>query len=289
MIALVIYNEYSRKGKKLNINYICGKLREKYRFVNQYKMINKEENDKYLNANIEKYDLIVIAGGDGTIDEVINIIANLKLTPIIAIIPAGTCNDMANNLRMPKNIKKTMEVILNSNTDKYNMYKVNNKYFIYGLACGLISDASYKAKYNNKKHFGKLAYYFKALSNISNSRYLDLNIFVNNKVINDEFSLMLCINSDYLAGFRLKLNTNDKLKLILIKKTNRVNEIINLALFLILGEKYKSNITYIDSTNIIVTSNDKLDVNTDGEYIGAYDKLNISIITKYLTIINNKD
>jgi hypothetical protein len=49
------------------------------------------------------------------------------------------------------------------------MYKVNNKYFIYGLACGLISDASYKAEYNDKKYFGKLAYDFKALSNISNS------------------------------------------------------------------------------------------------------------------------
>jgi diacylglycerol kinase (ATP) len=289
MIALVIYNEYSRKGKKLNIDYICDKLKTKYNYVNTYRMTNKEDNYNFLKSNIEKYDLLVVIGGDGTIDEVVNTIAKLKLKPPIAIIPAGTCNDMANNLKMPKNIKKALNVILENNVNKYNLYKVNERYFIYGLACGLISDASYKAEYKNKKYLGKLAYYFKALSNIKNSKYLDLSINADGKDINGIYSLMLCINSNYLAGFKLKLNTNDKLKLVLIRKTNRFKEVINLAMFLLIGEKYKKNITYIDASNIKIRSNELLDINTDGECIGSYDKLNISIIPNVLTMINNKD
>ena len=288
MIALVIYNEYSRKGKKLNIDYICDRLKEKYNYVNPYKMTNKEDNIIFLKNNIEKYDLIVIAGGDGTIDEVINVIAKLKIIPTIAIIPAGTCNDMANNLNMPKSVKKTMDVILMNNTAKYNLYKVNDKYFVYGLACGLISDASYKAQYKNKKYLGKLAYYFKALSNISTSKYLNLKIKVNEKMIEGVYSIMLCINSNYLAGFRLRLLTNDKLKLILIKKTNRLREIITLGMLLLFGEKYKRNIMYIDSSNIIVESDELIDINTDGEHIGAFNKININVIPKFLTIINKK-
>jgi YegS/Rv2252/BmrU family lipid kinase len=289
MIALVIYNEYSRKGKKLNIDYICNELKKKYNYVNKYRMISKEDNYIFLKNNVDKYDLLVVAGGDGTIDEIVNIIATLKTKPAIAIIPTGTCNDMANNLCMPKSLKKTMKVILNNKVEKYNLYKVNEKYFIYGLASGLVSDASYKAQYKNKKYFGKLAYYFKALTNIKNSKYLNLIISADNKIIEGTYSVLLCINSNYLAGFKLKLNTNDKLKLVLIKKTNRFIEVMNLAMFLICGEKYKKNITYIDATNIEIISNDSLDINTDGEYIGSFNKFNISIIKNALTIINNKD
>ena len=174
-------------------------------------------------------------------------------------------------------------------TDKYNLYKVNDNYFIYGLACGMISDASYKAQYKNKKYFGKLAYYFKGLFNIKNSKYLDLSITANNKVINGTYSLLLCLNSKHLAGFKLKIDSDKKLKLVLIKKTNKLIETINLAMFLFFGQKYKRNITYIDSTHFEITSKQSIAINTDGEYIGSFDKLNIEIIPNILTMINNKD
>ena len=54
MIALVIYNEYSRKGKKINIDYICDELKKNYNYVNKYKMITKDDNHIFLKSNIEK-------------------------------------------------------------------------------------------------------------------------------------------------------------------------------------------------------------------------------------------
>ena len=252
-------------------------------------MINKEDNQLFLKNNLKNYDLIVIAGGDGTIDEVINIIVKQSYIPTLSIIPLGTCNDMANNLNMPRSIKHIMDVILKHHTSKYNVYKVNERYFIYGLACGLISDASYKALYKNKKYLGKLAYYIKALTNINESKYLDLNIYTDKYKINGIFSVMLCVNSRYLAGFKLRIKQTNNLKLILIKKSNRVFEIINLACVLLFGEKYKKDVIYIDASNILINSKEIIDINTDGEHMGSFNSLNISVIPNVLTIINNND
>lgn len=58
------------------------------------------------------FDLLVAAGGDGTINEVVNGIAPLKRRPKMAIIPAGTTNDYARALKIPRdNIVKAAEVI----------------------------------------------------------------------------------------------------------------------------------------------------------------------------------
>lgn len=56
--------------------------------------------------------MVVAAGGDGTINEVVNGIAPLKKRPKMAIIPAGTTNDYARALKIPRdNIKAAAEVI----------------------------------------------------------------------------------------------------------------------------------------------------------------------------------
>lgn len=58
------------------------------------------------------FDLVVAAGGDGTINEVVNGIAPLEHRPKMAIIPAGTTNDYARALKIPRdNIKAAAEVI----------------------------------------------------------------------------------------------------------------------------------------------------------------------------------
>lgn len=53
----------------------------------------------------EGFELVVAAGGDGTINEVVNGIAGLKKRPKMAIIPAGTTNDYARALRIPRKIR----------------------------------------------------------------------------------------------------------------------------------------------------------------------------------------
>ena len=72
-----------------------------------------------------EYDLIIAAGGDGTLNEVIHGIAQEEKRPKVGIIPAGTTNDFARALRIPRDIKKAMDIILAGHSKKRDIGKVN--------------------------------------------------------------------------------------------------------------------------------------------------------------------
>src|SRR5699024_8275984 len=62
------------------------------------------------------YDVVVAAGGDGTINEVVNGLADQNYRPKLGIIPVGTTNDFARALGVPRNIMKAVDVILDDRT-----------------------------------------------------------------------------------------------------------------------------------------------------------------------------
>src|SRR5699024_1100926 len=64
------------------------------------------------------FDLVIVAGGDGTINEVIKCIAPHEKRPRVGIIPAGTTNDFARALAIPRDIKKAVNIILDENNVK---------------------------------------------------------------------------------------------------------------------------------------------------------------------------
>ena len=70
----------------------------------------------------DSFDHILIAGGDGTVDIVINLMKKLNINIPIAILPTGTANDFAKNINMPSDVNKALEQIINS-TPK--MFRIN--------------------------------------------------------------------------------------------------------------------------------------------------------------------
>ena len=90
------------------------------------------------------FDLLVAAGGDGTINEVVNGIAPLKRRPKMAIIPAGTTNDYARALKIPRdNIVKAAEVIKKNQTVKMDIGQAGKNYFINIAAGGHLTELTY--------------------------------------------------------------------------------------------------------------------------------------------------
>ena len=92
----------------------------------------------------EGFDLIVAAGGDGTINEVVNGIAFLDKRPKMAIIPAGTTNDYARALAIPRdNIPDAAKVILKNKTRKMDIGKAvfgdQTQYFVNIAASGSLT------------------------------------------------------------------------------------------------------------------------------------------------------
>ena len=101
----------------------------------------KSAQNEATRAAKEGFELIVAAGGDGTINEVVNGIAFLKDRPKMAIIPAGTTNDYARALGIPRDdIPAAAKVILKDITRKMDIGKANfgaqTQYFVNIAASG---------------------------------------------------------------------------------------------------------------------------------------------------------
>lgn len=114
----------------------------------------------------EGFDLIVAAGGDGTINEVVNGIAFLEQRPKMAIIPAGTTNDYARALAIPRdNIPDAAKVILKNKTRKMDIGKAvfgdQIQYFVNIAASGSLTELTYGVPSEVKSALGYAAYLIK--------------------------------------------------------------------------------------------------------------------------------
>ncbi|WP_373773776.1 YegS/Rv2252/BmrU family lipid kinase, partial [Weissella soli] len=108
------------------------------------------------------FDLLVAAGGDGTINEVVNGIAPLEKRPMLAIIPAGTTNDYARALRIPREDPlESAKVVLQGKSALLDVGRANDTYFINIAAGGSISELTYSVPSKLKTMYGYLAYVVK--------------------------------------------------------------------------------------------------------------------------------
>ena len=126
----------------------------------------------------EGFDLIVAAGGDGTLNEVINGIAGLEKRPTLAVIPAGTTNDYARALRVPREDPiAAAKLILNpDNRFKIDIGKANENYFMNIAAGGTLTELTYEVPSQMKSLFGYAAYFAKGAELLPQVKPVEMSI-----------------------------------------------------------------------------------------------------------------
>ncbi|MDE6584319.1 MAG: YegS/Rv2252/BmrU family lipid kinase [Anaeroplasmataceae bacterium] len=294
MQALVVYNVFSGKSKIVkHINYICQKLKSKYEVVETFASTGPNSIRDYVLQNAGKYDLVVAAGGDGSINEVVNGIMMIKNRPTLAYVPTGTCNDTGRTLGLKKSLRKTMKIILNENKTFLDVNQINGQYFIYGLAAGSLTNVSYTASYKLKKRFGRFAYYFETVKSFGKDRTIHIDIQADGKFISGKFFLFLATNSRYLASMKIhrkkRIYLNEgKLYVTLIRKTHRIINIIDFVLFMLFGERYTHNIEHFEAKNMIITSKNAIPYNTDGESLPKLSRIEVTVLPEQIEMIVSK-
>ena len=92
----------------------------------------------------DQVDLIACSGGDGTLDEVVTGIVEVGSQTPIGYIPAGSTNDFANSLGLPKNMRAAARNVAEGVEYLCDLGKMNQDYFVYVAAFGAFTDVSYK-------------------------------------------------------------------------------------------------------------------------------------------------
>jgi len=148
-----------------------------------------------------KHDLVVIAGGDGTINEVIQGIAEADYRPKIGIIPAGTTNDFARALAIPKDTLQAVDIILENKVKALDIGKVNDKYFINIAGGGDLTELTYDVPIKMKAALGQLAYYMKGIEKLPSLKPVSTVIEYDDEVFEGEIMLFLVANTNSVGGF----------------------------------------------------------------------------------------
>lgn len=218
------------------------------------------------------YDLVIAAGGDGTINEVINGIAEKPYRPKVGIIPTGTTNDFARALHIPRDVIKATKIIAEGDSIAMDIGKANDTYFINIGGGGRLTELTYDVPSKLKTMLGQLAYYLKGIEMIPSLKPTKVRIEYDDGVFEGKTLLFLLALTNSIGGFEkiapdAKLD-DGKFSLIIVKKTN-LPELIRLITLALRGDHIKEpNIIYTKSSKVVVTSKDKMLINLDGELGG---------------------
>ena len=175
-----IYNPKSGGGRTVeNLDLIIDKYQEKNYTIVPYRISEFIDIKNAFEDIDSSYHHILIAGGDGTINQVINIMKEKNINLPIAILPLGTANDFAKYFDMPQDVEEACDKILNGEIQDIDICKANDKYFINVFSFGLFTDISQKTPTHLKNTIGKLAYYFNGIKEIPT--FKKMNILVNSE------------------------------------------------------------------------------------------------------------
>ncbi|GAU78093.1 YegS/Rv2252/BmrU family lipid kinase [Fusibacter sp. 3D3] len=290
MKALLLYNPRAGlKGFHNQLDYIIDQFQQRDLFVVPYRLNQTKRLEVFLSEEIEaQYDRVIIAGGDGTIHQVINVLINLNWTRPIAIFPVGTANDFAQMFEIPKTIEGMVENALSQNSVPCDVGVANDRYFINVASFGYLVDISQKVNEQVKNIIGVLAYYLKGIEEFPKLKPFEVTIFTDETVYEEPIYFALVMNGKSAGGFR-KISPTSKiddgvLDVLLFKKCP-VLEIMPLLIQVWNGEHPESPyIEYFATKKLKIMCDESICSDLDGE-AGIGFPMEISVLSNRLNII----
>ena len=131
-------------------------------------------------------DVIIAAGGDGTINQVVNGIVQAGAPhPKLAVVPLGTANDFAKGLSIPEDVKAAVALAASGHAVAVDIAAVNDRYFINVSTGGFGPDITEESSTKLKRRFGKLAYLFTAMRKITHLEPYRAEFEADGKIVYD--------------------------------------------------------------------------------------------------------
>ena len=153
-----IYNPYSGENGIIDeLDNVIRIHQEVGLIIVPYRIQKGKDLSEALDIVDNTYAYILIAGGDGTVDSVVNAMEHRNIHLPIGILPVGTANDFAKFLGIPSDIEEACKQILSSEVKSVDLGSINDKYFVNVASTGLFTDVSQKTDVNLKNTIGKLA------------------------------------------------------------------------------------------------------------------------------------
>ena len=292
---LFIFNPCSGKGQIKNklMEVIDIMVKAGYE-VTVHSTQDREDAMQKVKSEAKNYDLVICSGGDGTLDEAVTGMMQSEKKVPLGYIPAGSTNDFANSLKIPKDIVKAAHVAVEGRKFPVDVGYFNGDSFIYIAAFGLFTDVSYQTSQELKNVLGHAAYILEGAKRLHNITSYKMRVEYDGNIIEDEFAYGMITNSVSVGGFKKLTGKNVLLddglfEVTLIrmpKKPVESNEILSCLANL----KDDSDLIYTFKTDCVkFLPEDVIPWTLDGEFGGEHKNVIVKNVHQALEImVKNK-
>ncbi len=287
--VLLFYNPNAGNGLfKNNLDLIIEMFQKRRMYVVPVRADRKGIlNDVMKEMNPDEFRKVIAAGGDGTINIVINAMMQNNINLPIGIFPSGTANDFAYYFDLPHDIESMVKIALDENYTYTDIGRVNDRYFANVAAMGFLVDVSQKTDPNIKNTLGVISYYLKGVTEIPNLKPIPVKITSEEYSSEDRIYFMLVMNGRSAGGFKRiapLAEVNDGLLDVMLFKEMPIYELAPLLFNVMTGQHHENkNVVFFQTKKLYVESNQPVGTDIDGEK-GATFPLDIELLPQQFKI-----
>lgn len=227
------------------------------------------------------YDMLVPAGGDGTIDEIFTgLIRSGKDIPV-GYIPVGSTNDYANSLGLSSNIVQAVGDIIDGKTAGVDAGVLNGEHvFVYVAAFGAFTEVAYQTNQDMKNALGHVAYLIEATKRLGDLKPYPLTVRTEDWMTEQDYIFGMVTNSISVGGIRNITGTEVLLddglfEVTLIRNPKNILEMQEIVGSLLTQNHDTDLIDYFKTDRLELSSPKEIPWTLDGEYGGAFKAVEI--------------
>ena len=266
--AMVIINPTSGGEQALNYKEKIENKTKKYFEIVETRITEKALDATHFaeEAAKEKYEAVIVFGGDGTVNEVISGIAEEEYIPKLGIIPGGTGNLITKLVQIDQDIGKAIEGLDFNLTNKIDIGKANDHYFGYIFSVGSLPEAIHNVEIEDKTKFGMFAYAINTVKSVIRDEVFNIKVETENGNYEGDASQVLVLLSNYFSDKKIFDENKVGYANILILKDASIFSKLSLIPDLLKGDLVENDsIEYIKAKSIKISSDIEIESDIDGD------------------------
>lgn len=215
-------------------------------------------------------DGLLVAGGDGTVHEIVNLMMEGSLDLPLGIIGSGTSNDFATYLGVNTDLEAYLDTIASGRTRRVDLGLMDGTYFINVASGGAMACIAHEVNARIKNSLGKMAYYLKGIGELPKFRYFPLKIEADGTHYELETFLFVIINSPVVGSMKNVANgvavDDGKLDLLSIGKCS-IPKLMSITADLIAGKPVseREDVLHVQAKHFHIESGIPVESDIDGE------------------------
>lgn len=288
--TLVIYNQGSGRRRFTRLIPLIKKKLKKSTYQLTFKNFENITDRDELAKNFD-YDLVIVAGGDGTIRNIASFLIQYDLKASLGIIPTGTANVLAQGLFIPIRLKGALKVINRMKKNYIDVGMVNGKhYFIEAFSTGYLSERIVGAQQKLKRSFGFVGYMLSFLGYRNIPQY-NFKFKVDGEEYSKRGNSLFIVNTSRLFGFEPKryYDMSDGKFEVVIATNKNFYGFLQATYYYYFHDKPPKHLKLLEGSKFQVEVKDHTKIQVDGDYLEVPNgMLDIEILPKKLCVIGNR-